>query len=244
MPNWCYNYLDISGDETLIADIKRQLNKPFVKTHDSWNATTGNMELSQTQYSNPVFAFHNIYNHIQDGVSDEEYIKQPDFNQPLEESLMFRGNSWYDWNVRNWGTKWDVAVNDNDKYPDTELYEDTDNSLGYKFNTAWSPPIEAITKLSILYPTVNFNLSYEEETGWGGEVTLLNGFITTVEEYDNKCRDCDSLNTLEYCENDCGEICSACNYMGEADLDCVADCDVHKIYLTEEFVPDYRLEKQ
>jgi len=181
MPNWCYNYLDISGDETLIADIKRQLNKPFVKTHDSWNATTGNMELSQTQYSNP---------------------------------------------------------------PDTELYEDTDNSLGYKFNTAWSPPIEAITKLSEQYPSLEMNLSYEEETGWGGEVTLLNGFITTVEEYDNKCRDCDSLNTLEYCENDCGEICSACNYMGEADLDCVADCDVHKIYLTEEFVPDYRLEKQ
>jgi len=244
MPNWCYNYLDISGDETLIADIKRQLNKPFVKTHDSWNATTGNMELSQTQYSNPVFAFHNIYNHTQDGVSDEEYIKQPDFNQPLEESLMFKGNSWYDWNVRNWGTKWDVAVNDNDKYPDTELYEDTDNSLGYKFNTAWSPPIEAITKLSEQYPSLEMNLSYEEETGWGGEVTLLNGFVTTVEEYDNKCRDCDSLNTLEYCENDCGEICSSCNYLGEADLDCVADCDVHKIYLTEEFVPDYRLEKQ
>ncbi len=222
----------------------RKINVCFVKDHDSWNATTGQMEVSQTTYPNPVFAFHNIYNHTQDGVSDEEYIKQPDFNQPLEESLMFKGNSWYDWNVRNWGTKWDVAVNDNDKYPDTELYEDTDNSLGYKFNTAWSPPIEAITKLSEQYPSLEMNLSYEEETGWGGEVTLLNGFITTVEEYDNKCRDCDSLNTLEYCENDCGEICSACNYMGEADLDCVADCDVHKIYLTEEFVPDYRLEKQ
>ena len=243
MPNWCYNYLDISGDETLIADIKRQLNKPFVKDHDSWNATTGQMEVSQTTYPNPVFAFHNIYNHRQDGISDEEYIKQPDHTLPLEESLMFKGNHWYDWNVRNWGTKWDVAVHDNDKYPDTELYEESTTVLGYKFNTAWSPPIQAITKLSEQYPTLNFNLSYEEETGWGGEVTLLNGFITTVEEYENKCRDCDALNSLEYCDNDCGEICNVCHYMGEADLDCVAECQDHKVYLDEKHVPDYRLEK-
>lgn len=237
MPNWCYNYLDISGDEILIADIKRQLNKPFVKDHDSWNATTGQMEVSKTTYSNPVFAFHNIYNHIQDGVSDEDYIKQPSY--PTSE-LMFQGNDWYDWNVRNWGTKWDVAVHDNDKYPDTEITDESKTSLGYRFNTAWSPPIEAITKLSTQYPTLNFNLSYEEETGWGGEITLLNGFITTVEEYDNKCRDCESINTLEYCDNDCGEICSDCNYMGEADLDCVADCDIHKVYLDDDHVPEYR----
>ena len=46
MPNWVYNYLEVSGEEALIADIKRQLNKPFTMDHDSWNATTGNMEIS------------------------------------------------------------------------------------------------------------------------------------------------------------------------------------------------------
>ncbi|NDA95661.1 MAG: hypothetical protein EBY03_05945 [Actinobacteria bacterium] len=179
------------------------------------------MELADTTYSNPVFAFHNIYNHIQDGVSDEEYIKQPDHTLPLEESLMFRGNCWYDWNVRNWGTKWDVAVHDNDKYPDTELHEESTTVLGYKFNTAWSPPIEAITKLSEQYPSLEMNLIATEE-----------------ESYENKCRDCDEVNTLEYCEEGCGEICDSCHYMGEADLDCVAECDTHKVYLDN--VPDYR----
>jgi len=154
--------------------------------------------------------------------------------------MMFKGNHWYDWNVRNWGTKWDVAVRDNEEYPDTELHDESTTTLGYKFNTAWSPPVEAITKLSKQYPSLEMNLSYEEETGWGGEMTLLNGFITDVEEYDNKCRDCDSLNTLEYCENDCGEICSDCHYMGEADLDCVAECEDHKIYLDDDHVPEYR----
>lgn len=240
MPNWVYNSLSIEGSEELIADVKRMLNRPFKKSHDSWNATTGQMEVSETPYSNPVFAFHNIYNHIQDGVSDEEYIKQPDNTLPIAEAMMFKGNHWYDWNVRNWGTKWDVAVRHGDDYPETELMEEDKTFLAYRFNTAWSPPIEAITKLSKQYPTLNFNLSYEEETGWGGEITLLNGFITTIEDYSSKCRDCESLDTLEYCDNDCGEICSDCNYMGEADLDCVAECDDHKIYLDDEHVPEYR----
>jgi hypothetical protein len=240
MPNWVYNSLSIEGSEELIADVKRMLNRPFKKSHDSWNAATGKMEVSETAYSNPVFAFYNIYNHIQDGVSDEEYIKQPDNTLPIAEAMMFKGNHWYDWNVRNWGTKWDVAVRHGDDYPETELMEEDKTFLAYRFNTAWSPPIEAITKLSKQYPTLNFNLSYEEETGWGGEVTLLNGFITTIEDYENKCRDCDSLNTLEYCDNDCGAICSDCHYMGEADLDCVAECEDHKIYLDDEHVPEYR----
>jgi hypothetical protein len=115
--------------------------------------------------------------------------------------------------------------------------------LGYRFNTAWSPPAEAIAKLSQQYPELVFTLSFEEETGWGGEIVFKNGEGTETESYDNKCRDCDSLNTLEYCENDCGEICSDCNYMGEADLDIVADCDIHKVYLDEEHVPDYRMDQ-
>lgn len=243
MPNWCYNSLSISGDETLIADVKRKLNKPFVQTHDSWNKTTGNMELVQTQYSNPVFAFHNIYNHTQDGISDEEYLKQPDHKQPLEEALMFKGNTWYDWNVRNWGTKWDVAIHDEDKYPDTQLQDEGKDFLSYSFNTAWSPPLEAISKLSAQYPDLDFELSYEEETGWGGCVQFEAGNANELESYENKCRDCDSLNTMAYCENDCGEICSDCNYMGEADLECVAECDEHKVYLDEDHVPEYRMEK-
>jgi hypothetical protein len=45
---------------------------------------------------------------------------------------------------------------------------------------------------------------------------------------------------LEFCE-DCGnEVCSSCNWLGEADLDAVAECQTHKIYLDTDKVPDYR----
>jgi hypothetical protein len=94
-----------------------------------------------------------------------------------------------------------------------------------------------------MIPNSLLTLSFEEETGWGGEYEILRGNVTELEEYDNKCRDCDEINTLEYCDNDCGEICNACHYMGEADLELVAECEEHKQYLTEEFVPEYRRDK-
>lgn len=243
MPNWVYNTLQIEAIEAkkeLIADVKRMLNRPFVQRHDSWNSQTGQMEISETAYSNPVFAFHNIYNHTQDGISEEEYLKQPDHNQPLEEALMFKGNHWYDWNVRNWGTKWDVAIHDEDKYPDTELQDEGEDFLSYRFNTAWSPPTEAIVKLSNQYPDLVFTLTYQEETGWGGDCTIMHGEIIDDANYESQCRDCEAIDCMEYCENDCGEICNECNYLGEADLDFVSECEIHKVYLDEEHVPEYR----
>ncbi len=238
MPNWCYNSLSIEGSKEDISAIKTQLNQPYVKQHDQWNPETGQMEVKDYTYSNPIFAFHNIHNHRQDGVSDEEYIKQPDHTLPIAEQMEFKTNDWYSWNVRNWGTKWDVGVGDDNEYPETELMEESDTYLAYRFNTAWSPPLPAIEALSAQYPDVEFNLSYEEETGWGGEYLFIEGDGTEIEVYNNKCRDCDALDSLEYCDNGCGEVCDECHYMGEADLDEVAECDEHKIYLDN--VPDYR----
>jgi hypothetical protein len=234
MPNWCYNSLTISGSKEEISAIKTQLNKPFTRQHDQWNPATQEMELSDTTYDNPIFAFWNIVK----PTNLEEYNKQSDHSLPLAEQMMFKGDNWYDFNVRNWGTKWDVAVSNNEEYPETELMEESDTYLAYRFNTAWSPPLPAIEALSTQYPHVEFNLSYEEETGWGGEYLFIEGDGTEIEVYNNKCRDCDSLDSLEYCDNGCGEVCNECHYMGEADLDEVAECDEHKIYLDN--VPDYR----
>ncbi len=228
MPNWVFNYLTVEGEPALIADLKRQLNKPFQQRHDSYNHTTGKMELSDTLYPNPIFAFHNIYNHIQDGVSDAEYLSQNDNTLPIAQQLAFQGNNWYDWNVRHWGTKWDVAVRHDEEYPETELYEEDETTLAYKFNTAWSPPMPAIQRLSQQYPTLNFNLSYEEETGWGGEIDFVAGEGTEIESYENKCRDCDAINTLEYCDTCEIDVCSECKDMNEADPEVVAECEEHR----------------
>jgi hypothetical protein len=46
------------------------------------------------------------------------------------------GENWYNWNIENWGTKWDVAGRD-DGVVDLKK-----NEITLFFDTAWSPPLE------------------------------------------------------------------------------------------------------
>ena len=135
MPNWVYNGLTIEGKPESVKSLMTQMNKPFKQKHDSWNMETQQMEIKETLYPNPVFAFHNIYSYLDAGISEEDYLSQPAQKSEMTDWFKFEGNDWYNFNVREWGTKWDVAVHDNDKYPDTELYEETNSSIAYKFNT-------------------------------------------------------------------------------------------------------------
>jgi hypothetical protein len=51
---------------------------------------------------------------------------------------------WYDWNVANWGTKWDVGGDDG-------LTQRLDpNTLQASFDSAWAPPCNAYEKLAAL----------------------------------------------------------------------------------------------
>jgi hypothetical protein len=224
MPNWVYNGLTIEGKPESVKALIKQLNQPFKMVHDHWNMETMQQEKKLTTYPNPVFAFWNI-------------IKPTDM-----EAYWAEPANWYDWNIRNWGTKWDVAVAENEQYTDTSM-EDSPNGenhvVHYNFNTAWSRPLPALFKLSEQYPELLFTHSYQEETGWGGEMEILRGVAISESEYDSQCRDCDATDCMEYCENDCGEICSVCHWLGEADLEVVAECDTHKIYLDTK-VPEYR----
>jgi hypothetical protein len=76
-------------------------------------------------------------NIIHTAVANENNLEESFFNvlvpRPIEES-----ENWYDWNVQNWGTKWDVKV---------EISEHTENSITLVFDSAWAPPIEFYNKL-------------------------------------------------------------------------------------------------
>lgn len=219
MPNWVYNNLKIEGNAHDIANVKAQLNKPF--TH---NVTPiGDLEYStkkEIKFSNPVFAFWNIIR-----PSDiEAYHKQPDHTLPLAEAMLHKGDSWYDFNNREWGVKWDVAVSDDAKYPETELYDETNISLSYRFNTPWGVPDKALIKLTEQYPNLKFTLSFEEETGWGGEWVFENGEYFTVEEYGWKCRECDHTeDETPWCDDCEFDICPSCGYNESSE-----PCDTHK----------------
>ncbi len=242
MPNWVYNGLTIEGNPEQVKSLIKQMDKPFVDYIES-RGDLG-FEIKQRKYVNPIFAFHNIYSYLDAGVTKEEYLSQP----PRKDDTSFADwmkhetNDWYNFNNREWGVKWDVAVAEDDKYSNTSIQEAENGEnyvVHYNFETPWNRPLPALQKLSAQYPTLLFTLSYEEETGWGGETEFLRGEIISESEYENQCRDCDATDQMEYCENDCGEICGNCHWLGEADLEAVAKCEDHKQYLDTK-VPEYR----
>jgi hypothetical protein len=242
MPNWVYNGLTIEGNPDEVTKLVTQMNKPFVHSIKP----NGDLayQVEQRKYVNPIFAFHNIYNYKDAGITNDVYHAQPPRATDFAEAMKFNTDDWYNFNVREWGTKWDVAVVEGDEHPDTYMEGPTANGenlvVYYNFETAWSRPMPALQKLSAQYPTLLFTLSYEEETGWGGELEILRGEVISESEYDTKCRDCDATDQMDYCEEaDCGSICGNCHWLGEADLEEVAKCPTHKVYLDTK-VPEYR----
>ena len=215
MPNWVFNGLTIEGNPEQVDKLVEQMNKPFVHSIKP----NGDLayQVQQRKYVNPIFAFHNIYNYKDAGVTDEVYHGQPPRSEVGDKDwFKFATNDWYNFNVREWGTKWDVAVAEDDKYPDTYMEGPVANGenkvVYYNFNTAWSRPIGALEKLSAQYPNLLFTLSYEEETGWGGECEFLRGQIISSMEYENMCKECDETDCLEYDEEKGVEICQKCGF--------------------------------
>ena len=212
MPNWVYQSLTVEGNPESVIELKKQLNTPFTKSHDEWDMNTQSMKVVEYTYDNPIFAFWNVIR----PTDMDAYVKQPDHSRPFEERVLFSGNDWYSWNVRNWGTKWDVAVSNDEKYPDTEILDEEHNGdnlvLVYKFQTAWSPAIPVLIKLSEQYPDLLLTFEYQEETGWGGEIEFLRGKINSESEYDEKCNECGSIEASDYCDECNCSVCSACGY--------------------------------
>jgi hypothetical protein len=102
------------------------------------------------------------------------------------------GVDWYDWNVQNWGTKWDVNA---DVELQDEYFDDEDEGAVaiIRFDTAWSPPIEFIQKVAPMFPTLTFELRFwEGGMGFAGrweqqgdEVLIDTSYGTDAEEYWN-----------------------------------------------------------
>ena len=189
MPNWVFNSLVVSGDKVSLDKLRDQLNQPVTKhfPNHKWNEETKSWEYTpDTQvYSNPVFSFWNVIAPTDiEAYYGESYKSDKENIMEQVQDGFDVGMDWYNWNVRNWGTKWDICASDGDKYSNTTLEVTEDGDLMYHFETAWSPVLEIIDKLAKMYPELQFDYEYEEEQGWGGTHTWVDGEVTDTEEWD------------------------------------------------------------
>jgi hypothetical protein len=88
--------------------------------------------------------------------------------------------SWYGWRIANWGTKWDIDEKEQREVADMLLSESADFTAA--FDTAWSPPLQAIAALSEKFPDDKFILEYlEQGIGFCGTAQISKGVSV---EYD------------------------------------------------------------
>lgn len=113
MPNWCNNTVEITHeDPAMIERVRKAFNEGALLNEFI-----------------PCPA--ELHEH-------ESPIRDPELSQRFMEQ--YGSTDWYNWQVNNWGTKWDIGA-------DGEPAQDIPGGLMLTFDSAWSPPVTAYEKL-------------------------------------------------------------------------------------------------
>jgi len=156
MPNWCNNVVEVRGPNKIVKSLVDH-KFDFQKIHPcpaDLNITAGREGADEDEAQKVLVA------------KEKANLKKYGYK------------NWYDWNVANWGTKWDVGGDDG-------LTQKLDaNTLEASFDSAWAPPTQAYEKLIEL----GFHIkAYYDEPGmafcgvWEGDTE--NGFFDDYCEY-------------------------------------------------------------
>ena len=146
MPNWCQNRVTAYAKNGNEQDIKR-----IKEIFESKDSVFGKII--------PSPDWNNIPN------EDGELPVRREHKNPKTGEVSFvtmefpksgkNDDRWYDWNISNWDTKWDIAGG-------VEVDDYDDEQVEFNFNTAWSPPEAICRKLRELFPEVGFSWFYDE----------------------------------------------------------------------------------
>tara|TARA_R100000008_G_scaffold40816_1_gene23452 strand:- start:6622 stop:7230 length:609 start_codon:yes stop_codon:yes gene_type:complete len=161
MPNHCSNQLHVSGKRSRVFD--------FCRDH----------------YSIPE-KWHHEEDRAEHKVVLDFSVSVP---YPKDSAQRLDKEGWYDWNVRNWGTKWGAYDLQPETFPEVlqavkENKEKDVGSASYSFSTAWAPPIEWMGTASLSYPELTFTLGYfEPGMDFAGVVSIQNGKVLYEQEF-------------------------------------------------------------
>jgi hypothetical protein len=184
MPNWCDNTIQISGNADSIKKLKEFVGRPLL--------------LDGEEIKEPLYSLANIMPSTPDA---PPILGEASKSQGFEDS--------YHNNLNTWGTKWDVCGN---VYMSN--YKEGDESIGYSFDSAWSPPTPTTERLSETFPELTIEHKYYE-TGcdfWGIEIYKAGELVSEEggemshsawDSLDMECWNCNENDDPEYWYSDC-----------------------------------------
>ena len=133
MPNWTSNEVRFKSrinSKKQLSKLKKRLKGrvtlielPSGKKREQWND----------------FDFNRIQKMPKDLEDTTSPTQKGDEKKAEQRLKKYGAKDWYDWNCKNWGTKWNSV--------DTEITVDDRLGLTYKFKTAWDCPREIVEKL-------------------------------------------------------------------------------------------------
>ena len=132
MPNWCNNSITIAGP----TDTIKQL----------WN----DAKSDESGFG--------LLNAMVPMPAELEGTTSPAPKESSPQPLVDGFGNWYDWRVRNWGTKWDIT-DEGLEYVDNG--DGTSHITGW-FDSAWAPPIEAYNTFLGDMDNCSIEATYEE----------------------------------------------------------------------------------
>lgn len=222
MPNWVEHRLAITGNQDSLDKLKELMARPYTTFSQDWqtNEVSQGEAKGVFQLWNIVsptdlasyFGFKSDELHAEEvrkrGKADDEDIDtvittiKEALEEPIDVQGMVKefyesievGQDWYHWNIREWGTKWEI---------NNASYEATPNSLVYSFCSAWSPPVSALDKLAEMFPDLVLTSRFlDEGDNFAGEIHWESGtqvFDTDLEinhglkiEMYDECYACDN----------------------------------------------------
>ena len=161
MPNHVTNRLTIVGDEQevakCLAEIKGTQEDQFIDFNtfapipkELEGTRSPTKIISQEDYDDQEKRIaHNELTEIEKSWGVSRGITK-EMSEKFQEEFGY--DNWYDWQIANWGTKWNAY----DQYK-------IEGESTIEFSTAWSTPYHAITALSVKYPTLRFEVEFADE---------------------------------------------------------------------------------
>ena len=171
MPNWSYNNLQVSGD----AEVMKQFYSQAIKNNSEGEPEfrLSNLIAMPEKIKNTISTSSSARDRkwmnveksdirdssISDILGEEsEVVLIPVENNTEEKCRQlvaeFGADNWYDWNIKNFGTKWDASATE---------FDCDEGHFNVWFDTAWSPPGVFLEGAQVMYPQLDFELVYDLE---------------------------------------------------------------------------------